>query len=82
MAGANVSLSGSTPLMVASFEGHKEADRLLLAAGAGVGCKVPRKLPSGEGANPKTAGSIAIKLANRGKHRTIAQLLGEAGRTR
>ena len=66
--------------MAGSFAGHEEVVRLLLAAGAAVGYQVPRKPPSGEKVNPKTAGLTAIKLAKRGKHRNIAKLLREARR--
>ena len=61
----------------ATAGGHEEVSRLILAE---VGYQVPRRLPSGEKVNPKTAGLTAIKLAKRGKHRDIAKLLREARR--
>ena len=75
VAGANSDLSGATPLMIASANGHLDVVRLLVVAGANVSYKVPGKLPSGERVNRKTAGKNALKVARGKNHHELAKFL-------
>ena len=67
-----------TSLMIADTDGHEEAVRLPVGAGAEIALEVPDKMLTGENANPKTASLTAMKFAKRGKHRNVSELFGKA----
>ena len=81
IAGSDAALSGSSPLMLAAYQGKEDQVRLLIDAGADVSYRVSEDPRSGA-TNPRTAGLTALKVATRRGHTEIADMLKKAGASR